>query len=110
MPLWNFECEKCGKRELDVAGAKCDSKVYAPTCCGEKMFNDISAARTFVSVFESYTTTNIHPDGKELHVRNSGDLKRFETEFGVKRVDDPGLKSHGGEFVRDRSHKGRVFI
>lgn len=55
-------------------------------------------------------TTNIHPEGKPLYVRNSGDLKRFETEFGVKQVNDPHLKSYGGEFRREDKPKGRVFI
>lgn len=66
---------------------------------------DYRSYRQAVESFEAYTTTHIHPDGKPLYVRNSGDLKRLETEYGVKRVDDPGLMARNGEFVRKQAKR-----
>lgn len=107
--MWDFSCG-CGHVERNVASPKCDPDSVRPEHCGKPMEIDWTGYRQCIEVFEAHMTTNIHPEGKPLYVRNSGDLKRFETEFGVKQVNDPHLKSYGGEFRREDKPKGRVFI
>jgi hypothetical protein len=62
-----------------------------------------------VQEFVPFTTRNIHPDGKELLVRNKGDLQRYYKEYGVVHYDDPNLVAQGGEIVRKTPKMGKVF-
>lgn len=107
MPIYDYECH-CGHRQ-EVLTQKVDPDGARPEHCGKKMEQTLAGGRQSMQNFESYTTTHIHPDGKPLKVRNSGDLKRYQREFGVYRVDDPGLRSENGSFVRNQEHRNRVF-
>lgn len=109
MPTWKVECGACGHSE-EVSSAKCDPDPVTPDHCGRKMVIDFSAYRTGAEVFEAYETTHMHPDGKKLVVRNSADLKRYQREFGVYRVDDPNLKAVGGKLIRQSEPKGRTHV
>jgi hypothetical protein len=81
-----------------------------PHHCGKPMEVDFRTYRQSTTVFESYTTTNIHPEGKPIKVLNSAHLRSLETEYGVKRCDDPHLVARGNELVHERQHGKRTYI
>lgn len=108
MPFWDFQCQ-CGETAAEVFGHRCDPDAVAPMHCGERMQVLLTSSRVAAAVFEPYETAHMHPDGKKLKVRNSGDLKRFQREFGVYRV-DADVECRGGKFYKKSESKGRVYI
>lgn len=109
MPRWDFECSQCGKKEIDVTHYRCDPEPVWPSCCGQRMEMLFGGFNQSVTFFEPFTTTNLHHEGKELHVRTQKELSHLQNEMGVQRVDDPDIKADGGRFVRDTSVKQQVF-
>lgn len=110
MPLWDFICSKCDTVMVDVHGHKNDPDLVAPKHCGKRMEVILNAGRQSMQEFEAFETTHMHPDGKKILVRNSGELKSYQRQFGVYRVDDPGLQMRGGKLERKSDSKGRVYI
>ncbi len=105
MPRHDFICSKdgCPHFEQDVILVGVDpAKWTVPQHCGQPM--EISYINLDVPMhnFEAFTTRNIHPDGKELPVRNRGDLAFYAREYGVRHFNDPDLVAVGGE-IRKKS-------
>jgi hypothetical protein len=69
----------------------------------------MTSGRQACAAFEAYETPHIHPEGKMLKVRNSGDLQRLQTEFGVRRI-DADMESRGGKLYRKTESKNRIYI
>lgn len=105
MPRHDFVCAKdgCPHFEQDVVLIGIDeNKWEIPQHCDLPMAISYVNLDIPVSTFEAFTTRNIHPDGKELPVRNRGDLAFYAREYGVRHVPDPDLVAVGGE-IRKRS-------
>jgi len=100
MPIWDFECSKCGRKELDVPNVQFDPEPIWPSCCGERMEMLFSTAVN--APFEPFTTTNIHPKGKPLTVRTQKELSALQNKFGVQQIDDPNLVSEGSTIHNQR--------
>lgn len=103
MPIWDFVCDACGHIEKDVVGVGCEngSDSVRPDHCGQPMDTYYGNVSFSARVFEPFKTRNLHPDGEEVEVKNSDDLRRYQREFGVRLVDDPDLKSYNGVMVND---------
>ena len=93
MPVWDFVCSKCERRELDVHNVQFDPEPIWPSCCGERMEMLFSTAVN--APFEPFTTTHIHPEGKPLKVRTQKELSHLQNRFGVQQIADPNLISEG---------------
>lgn len=93
----DFICNQCSEVVPDIICPMSDPESAAPDHCGEKMSIYWQALEIGVSTFEPFVTRNIHPDGKPLLVRNTGDLKRYYKEYGVIHVPDPDLVAVGSE-------------
>jgi len=109
MPTWDFQCSACEKKALDVVYHRCDPEPIWPICCGERMEMLFANWKTPVTVFETFTTTNLHPEGEEITVTSQTQLSHLQNEMGVQRVDDPHLRADEGRFVRDTAAKQEVF-
>ncbi len=109
MPRWDFECSECKKKELDLVHHRCDPELIWPSCCGQRMEMLFGNWNNPVTVFESFTTTNLHPDGQEITVTSQTQLSRLQNEMGCQRVDDPHLRADEGRFVRETAEKQDVF-
>ena len=64
--------------------------------------------KTPVTVFESFTTTNLHPEGEEITFTSQTHLSHLQNEMGCQRVDDPHLRADEGRVVRDTAAKQDV--
>lgn len=113
MPRHDFVCsnDACSHFEQDVflAGID-DTKWEVPAHCGKPMAISYQDLNIPISVFEAFTTRNIHPDGKELPVRNRGDLAFYAREFGVRHVNDPDLEAVGSEIRKKRKGAPSMFM
>lgn len=99
----------CGFLESDVAfinGEPDNPRVH----CEQPMEISWVNLDVGIAVFQPFVTRNIHPQGKPLTVRNTGDMKRFSREFGVVRVDDPDLVADGTEIRRKSSWHPSAFM
>lgn len=113
MPRHDFVCanDSCSHFEQDVVVVGIDdSKWEIPEHCGKPMAISYINLDVPVKVFEAFTTRNIHPDGKELPVRNRGDLAFYAREYGVRHVDDPELEAVGGEIRKKGPRAPSLFM
>ncbi len=108
MPSWDVFCDSCGAED-NVTCRYADRESLMPQHCGKPMEVNFGAFRPAVEVFDSYDTTNIHPEGEKIHVRSKTHLRQLETQYGVRRMDDPGIVSRNGEFVK-KEKTGTVYI
>jgi hypothetical protein len=108
----DYRCDndECGHIERDVLVPSDPKQRVRPVHCGRPMYEYFGEnLAQSVQEFVPFTTRNIHPDGKELLVRNKGDLQRYYREYGVVHVDDPGLVAEGNQIVRKGARMGTVF-
>lgn len=113
MPRHDFVCysETCTHFESDVVLVGIDeSKWEIPQHCGKPMEISYVCLDIPMHNFEAFTTRNIHPDGKELPVRNRGDLAFYAREYGVRHVNDPNLVAVGSEFRRKEKDAPSAFV
>ncbi|TDI15321.1 MAG: hypothetical protein E2P05_07215 [Acidobacteria bacterium] len=112
MPVWDFQCSECGRKELDVHNVQFDPEPIWPECCGERM--EMLFSTKVKPAFEPFTTNHIHPEGKPLTVRTQKELSKFQNEFGVQQVDDPnlistGTKPHNQSFTQKDTSNRKYF-
>ncbi len=110
MPSWDLCCDNdaCDAKDSVTCSWK-DRDSIVPHHCGRPMVPDMRSYKPVVEVFDSYDTTNIHPEGESIHVRSKTHLRQLENQFGVRRMDDPGMVSRNGEFVK-KEKTGTVYI
>ncbi len=111
MPSWELVCarEECGATDFLACASWKDREAMMPVHCGKPMEIDYRTYRQAVEVFDSYDTKNIHPEGENIHVRSKTHLRQLETQYGVRRMDDPGVEYRGGE-LRKKEKTGTVYI
>jgi hypothetical protein len=74
------------------------------------MYRVLGGLKISVQVFEAFTTRNIDPDGKPIHIGSKGDLEWAAREYGVRRdYDDPDLEATGTEIRKKTPKMGKVF-
>lgn len=113
MPRHDFVCanDTCDHYLQDVLLVGIDDKKWEiPQHCGKPMEISYMSLDIPVHEFQAFTTRNIHPDGKELPVRNRGDLAFYAREFGVRHVDDPDLVAVGSEIRKKSSWNPSSFV
>lgn len=110
MPSWVLCCDNddCDASAEITCSFK-DREALMPQHCGKPMVPDMRAHKPAVEVFDSYTTTNIHPNGEAITVRSKTHLRQLETQYGVRRMDDPGVMYRNGELVK-KEKTGLVYI
>ena len=87
MPIYEYQCNECGRISSEYAAlphdkmSRCCAKCKGPA---ERIYS-LSA----VKVFETFTTTNILPEGEPVTVRGTGQLRQLEAEHKVKMADGP---------------------
>lgn len=108
----DFICDhdKCGHVMVDILCTDGKPVGDHPVHCGKPMVIDWMTLPQSVQEFESFTTRNIHPDGKPLLVRNNGDLQRYYREYGVVHVPDPDLVAEGNQLVRRGAKMPSTFV
>lgn len=105
----DFQCEKCGHREVDFVCNGVDESTY-PKHCGSMMVLDWMQLPQSAQIFESFVTRHIDPEGKPIKISSKGDLEWAAREYGVRRdYDDPDLVAVGNEIRKKTPTIGKVF-
>lgn len=86
MPIYEYQCRACKKTWESYSSLTHDMLVETCSCggVGDRIYSLAS-----VKVFETFTTTNILPNGEPITVRGKGQLSQLETDHGVKMADGP---------------------
>ena len=84
MPLYEDLCNKCGLKQ-EYLSPITEATRACPICNGktERLYS-LAA----VSIFNSFDTRHIHPDGKNIHIGRRSDLTSACHEFGVVPATD----------------------
>ena len=85
MPIYEFSCDKCQQVFERFFPKADDSASLIHDVCGGTGHKVYSLAA--VKMFESFTTTNILPDGEPVTIRSQKQLRELEANHHVKLAD-----------------------
>lgn len=109
MPRFDFTCESCGSRAIDVVCDGTKEETY-PDHCGQRMALAWDSLPISAQIFEAVVTKHIRPDGQPMRIASKGDLEFISREWGVRRdYDDPDLVASGNEIRKKTPSIGKVF-
>jgi len=87
MPIYEESCRACGHVHEYYSPSFNDTTVPCPKCDG---YADRCISVSVPKVFKAFSTRNIAPDGRELHIGSQRELSRYCHEFGVVPASDIG--------------------
>jgi len=85
MPIYEYQCRKCGVTWESYSSLTHDMLVEACQKCGGT--GDRIYSLSNPKIFEPFTTRNILPDGEPVTIKGPGQLRQMEAEHGVKLSD-----------------------